>query len=57
MKKEWKFLSKAELLKAFGKRCKSFEPGCVVCKVWNRYDTLLQMEYEDICERMEIEKD
>jgi hypothetical protein len=57
MKKEsWKFFTAAELRKHYGKPCKTFEPGCVVCRAWTRYDLLLQMEYEDECDRLEFEE-
>ena len=30
--------------KLFGKRCKDFEPECVVCQAWNIYDIIRKRE-------------
>jgi hypothetical protein len=56
-KTTWNFLTEEEMQKFYGERCLSFEPGCVVCAAWLRYDMLLQWEYDAINDRLDLNDD
>lgn len=45
-----KYLIEEALIDYFGKRCKEYEKGCVVCEVWKEYDKLKQGRQEVLAE-------
>ncbi len=55
-KPKWKleFLSEKELLDYYGKRCDEQQPGCPVCKAWNRHDFIQHLKWEDANTRLDI---